>query len=287
MNYRHAFHAGNAADVLKHVVLVRILARLAAKPKPFRVIDTHAGAGLYHLASGPAARTAEWREGIGRLEAAPLPPAAEALIAPYRAVLAATRARHGADAYPGSPEIARCLLGPDDRLIAVESERDVARDLARILAGDPRAKAVTLDGWTALGAYIPPPERRGVVLIDPPYERPDEFETVLAKVSAAWRKWETGMFAVWYPLADAALAERFLRGLVAANPPKLLAASLVLDPERRRGGLPGSGMAIVNPPFGLDGDLAVLLPALATAMGDERAEHRLVWLVRERGGPAR
>ena len=170
MNYRHAFHAGNFADVVKHAVLVRMLVHLRQKPAAFRVIDTHAGAGLYDLGGAEALRSGEWRDGIGRLLAAPIGEQARALLAPYLDALASFNSAGRLASYPGSPALVRAFLRPQDRLIACELEPNAAAALARHLSGDRRSKAVAIDGWTALNAYVPPMERRGLVLIDPPFE---------------------------------------------------------------------------------------------------------------------
>src|SRR5262245_32697079 len=189
MNYRHAFHAGNFADVVKHAVLARILVHLREKPQPFRVIDTHAGAGAYDLAGPEAARTGEWRDGIGRLVAATLPPPAAALIEDYLAAIAARNPAGKLSTYPGSPALARALMRRQDRLIACELEPKAAAALAAELRGDPRAKAIAIDGWTALSAYVPPKERRGLVLVDPPFEAPDDLSRLVQGLAAAHRKW--------------------------------------------------------------------------------------------------
>src|SRR5690348_18334767 len=188
MNYRHAFHAGNFADVLKHAVMTRILVRLRQKPQAFRVIDTHAGAGLYDLAGPEASRTGEWRSGIGRLMGAALDDEVHTLLAPYLDVVTALNG--GAlRLYPGSPLLARAMLRAQDRLLACELEPGAAAALARNLRGDARAKAVTIDGWVALNAYVPPKERRGLVVIDPPYEDAGEFSRLAAALEGARQKW--------------------------------------------------------------------------------------------------
>ena len=199
MNYRHAYHAANACDVMKHALLARILEHLGQKPAAFRVLDTHAGIGRYDLSAPEALRTGEWRDGFGRL-ATPLPGEAEALIAPYRAAVARVRARHGANAYPGSPLIALSMMRPQDRAIFVEKHPADIERLREALERDRRAKAVELDGWIALNAMIPPPERRGVVLIDPPFEEPGEHARLGAVLADAAAKWQTGIFAGWYPI---------------------------------------------------------------------------------------
>ena len=200
MNYRHAYHAGNFADVLKHAVLCRVLTHLRGKPGAFRVIDTHAGSGVYDLRSVEAGKTLEWRDGIGRLIGAELDAPVRALLAPYLDAVAALNPSGALAVYPGSPALVRALLRPQDRLIACELEPQAAAALSRELSGDARAKAIAIDGWTALTAYVPPKERRGLVLIDPPFEQREEFSRLVQGLAAAHRKWPTGHYLVWYPI---------------------------------------------------------------------------------------
>src|SRR4051812_9943177 len=212
MNYRHGFHAGNFADVVKHATLARIVSYLREKPAPFRVIDTHAGAGLYDLTAAEAVRTGEAREGIGRLLKAPLTPEVRALLSPYLDAVAALNPAGRLKVYPGSPLLVRAWLRPRDRLIACELEPRAAAALAKNLETSTRAKALAIDGWTALSAYLPPKERRGLVLIDPPYEAPDEFARLAQAFQEARRKWASGVYLLWYPIKDksgpVALAKR-------------------------------------------------------------------------------
>ncbi len=212
MNYRHAFHAGNFADVVKHIVLTRVLSYLHEKPAAFRVVDTHAGAGRYDLTGDEAQRSGEWRHGIARLLAARLDAAPAALIKPYldivRSFNAAPEGAAELSAYPGSPLIARALLRPQDRMTACELEPAAHRQLVAALRRDRQARVVKIDGWMALPAYVPPQERRGVVLVDPPFEQADEFERLAAGFEAAYAKWPTGIFILWYPLKDARAAAR-------------------------------------------------------------------------------
>jgi 23S rRNA (adenine2030-N6)-methyltransferase len=271
MNYRHAFHAGNFADVLKHAVLVRILTHLGEKAAPFRVIDTHAGAGLYDLASEPATRTGEWRDGIGRLIDADLPDDIRTLLAPYLAAVRAANPGGGMRRYPGSPLIALGLMRPQDRLVACELEPGAAAVLAAQLRRDARARAVEIDGWVALNAYVPPKERRGVVLIDPPYEAKDEFARLAEALAAAQRKWATGIFLLWYPIKERAgpdrLAAALRRGAAAKSAPKILRAEVEWTPEPS-GRLSGAGLIIVNPPWRLAEEMEQrLLPTLLSVLG--------------------
>jgi 23S rRNA (adenine2030-N6)-methyltransferase len=258
MNYRHAYHAGSFADVVKHAVLARIVAHLKEKPAAFRVIDTHAGAGLYDLAGPEATRTGEWRDGVGKLVAAGLAPAACDLLAPYLDAIAAFNAGP-LKVYPGSPLLLQQWLRPQDRLVACEHEPNAARALAARLRSDRRAKAIAIDGYTALNAYVPPKERRGLVLIDPPFEQPDEFDRLAQGLAGAHRKWPTGLYALWYPIKDARESEGFARRLARLGLPRMLQAELVLP---GREGLRGSGLILLNPPWRLEEELGVLLPAL-------------------------
>ena len=187
MNYRHAFHAGNFADVMKHALLVRVLCHLRNKDKPFRAIDTHAGIGLYDLEGDEAGRTLEWQGGVARLDE-PFAPEVEALLAPYREALTATRARHGPRVYPGSPQIARELLRRQDRAVLVELHPADGELLGERFNAVPNMKVMRLDGWTALHGLIPPKERRGLVLIDPPYEDRGELQRLAAELGRAVSK---------------------------------------------------------------------------------------------------
>src|SRR5215468_10296653 len=187
MNYRHAFHAGNFADVIKHIVLTRILLYLQEKPAAFRVIDTHAGAGIYDLAAEEAQRSGEWLTGIARIMQARFTDQSAPLLKPYLDIVRAFNSQNELKAYPGSPLIARALLRPQDRLTACELEPKARKHLIDALRRDSQARVVDLDGWTALPAFVPPKERRGLVLIDPPFEAKDEFERLADGFAVAFR----------------------------------------------------------------------------------------------------
>jgi len=266
MNYRHAYHAGNFADVVKHAMLCRVLVHLRDKPAAFRVIDTHAGAGRYDLTGPEAGKTQEWQGGIGRLMPAELAPPVGTLLAPYLDAVAALNPDGRLAAYPGSPLLVQALLRRQDRLIACELEPKAAAALEHALAGDMRAKAIAIDGWTALTAYVPTKERRGVVLIDPPFEQPDEFARLAQALSAAHRKWPTGTYLLWFPVKDEAEVSDFARGLARLGIAKMLRAELILPTARPDLGLRGSGLIAVNPPWTLYDELQVLLPALAKVL---------------------
>ena len=285
MNYRHAFHAGSFADVFKHAVLCRLLDYLRQKPAAFRVIDTHAGAGLYDLASPEATRGGEWREGIARLLAAQLPDKAAALLAPYLDVVGALNAPGALKTYPGSPALVQAWLRPQDRLIACELEPMAQAALARAMRRDPRVRTPAIDGWTALAAYVPPKERRGLALTDPPFERDDDFPRLAQGLAVAHRKWPSGQYLLWYPIKGRTEPDALAKRLRRLGIPKILRAELIVsslsDPTR----LNGSGLIVVNPPWTLEAELKQLLPLLADVLGREgKGRYTLDWLAAE--GPA-
>lgn len=272
MNYRHAFHAGNFADVVKHAVLALLIERLKAKDAAFRVIDTHAGIGLYDLGSSEAERTGEWREGIGRLWGRMLDPALADLLSPY---LAAVAAANGGAApapltrYPGSPWIARHLFRRQDRLTAVELHPDDTRALSALFAGDIQVRTIALDGWLALGAFVPPKERRGLVLVDPPFEERDEFERMVEAFAAAHRKWPTGIYALWYPVKDLVAVDRLRLALSRSGIRRLLRAELTVGSRDATGLFNGTGLIVCNPPWQFAETLDVLLAGLVPLLARE------------------
>lgn len=262
MNYRHAFHAGNFADVLKHATLAWIISYLQQKPGAIRVIETHAGAGLYDLAASAAARTGEWREGIGRLDQ-PLEGAAEQFLAPYRAALAALRAGHGPQTYPGSPLVCQQMLRADDRYIGAELHGETNWQLSTLLKRDSRFKVILRDGWEVLRANIPPKERRGLALIDPAFEAADEWERLTVEVIAAARKWPTGCFMVWYPLKNPRQSDDLAHAVADAGMASAIRLELLVDDLKTAEKLAGCGLIVINPPWTLRDSAEALLPALA------------------------
>lgn len=293
MNYRHAYHAGNHGDVVKHAVLALILAYLNKKEAPWRFIDTHAGLGQYDLEGEAALKTGEWREGIGRL--APhlglLPRAEERalsgdvllLLAPFAETLRSVNADGTLRFYPGSPAVARALARPQDRLMLCELHGDDGALLAALYLGDQQVKVRRIDGWLALNAFVPPKERRGLVLVDPPFEAPGEFGRLVDGLAAAAEKWPTGMFLLWHPVKDGAAVAAYERGMRTSGLPRLLLAEVMV---RGRTGtrFDGSGLVILNPPWTLKGELDTLLPALAGLLAQgPGAGARTDWLT---GTPA-
>jgi 23S rRNA (adenine2030-N6)-methyltransferase len=272
MNYRHAFHAGGFADVIKHIVLVRILSHLQEKPAAFRVIDTHAGAGIYDLSSEEARRTGEWLTGIARLMQARLSDKAQPLVAPYLDIVRAFNPQAALAAYPGSPLIARAMLRPQDRLTACEIELVARKRLIDALRRDTQARVVDLDGWTALPAYVPPNERRGLVLIDPPFEAKDEFERMADGFAEAFAKWPTGSYLLWYPVksrrATDALARHVADAAAGSKPAgKSLRLEFSAAPQQPGGPLASTGLLVVNPPWTLASELRTILPELEKPLG--------------------
>jgi 23S rRNA (adenine2030-N6)-methyltransferase len=281
MNYRHAFHAGNFADVVKHAVLARILVHLHGKPAAFRVIDTHAGAGLYDLASPQASRSLEWQGGIHRLVTMPIAAPVRSLLAPYLELVLGLNGAGRLTVYPGSPAIVRAYLRAGDRLVACELERNAAGALARHFERDRRIKVIAIDGWTALNATVPPPERRGLVLIDPPFEDADDFQKLARGLEAAHRKWASGTYLLWYPIKSRQEPDALARRLARCGIAKILRAELTLAASREPTRLEGCGLIVVNPPWTLPGELALMLPELASILAGKGGGHRLDWLAGE------
>ncbi|MER9229889.1 23S rRNA (adenine(2030)-N(6))-methyltransferase RlmJ [Mesorhizobium sp. M0437] len=282
MNYRHAYHAGNFADVVKHVVLSRLIEYLKQKDKAFRVIDTHAGIGRYDLSSTEAQKTGEWQGGIGRLVDAALDAPAAALLAPYLEAVRSLNPDGGVKKYPGSPLIARHLMRKQDRLSAVELHpKDTAR-LKALFDGDFQTRVIELDGWLALGAHLPPKEKRGLVLIDPPFEEEGEFGRLVDGLQRAHRRWPGGIYALWYPLKDRRAVAAFRKALKQTGISKLLDIGFEIRPDAVEPSLDGCGMVVVNPPFTLEGELRTLLPALHRLLALEQPSHwTLDWLAGE------
>jgi 23S rRNA (adenine2030-N6)-methyltransferase len=268
MNYRHAFHAGNFADVVKHAVLALLIERLKEKETAFRIIDTHAGVGLYDLTSDAASRTGEWRQGIGRLFSASLDPSLETLLQPYFTALRIASGEGSLHHYPGSPLIARHLLRPQDRLTAVELHPEDAEALRELFAGDHHVKTIELDGWLALRSFVPPKERRGIVLTDPPFEERDDFGKLVTGLAAAHRRWPTGIYALWYPVKDLIAIDRFRKELVATGIRRLVRAELYIRDRGTSGRFNGTGLIICNPPWKFEETLKAFLTGLLPHLAD-------------------
>ncbi len=268
MNYRHAYHAGNFADVFKHALLARVLTYMIRKPAALRYIDTHSGTGLYDLSGEEAARTGEWRDGIARLARATPPADVAELLSPYGTAVGATDPDGRPSFYPGSPAIAQTLLRPQDRIALCELHPVDAGALKRNMGRDRRVKITALDGYMGLNAFVPPPERRGLVLIDPPFESRDEFDRMATALAGAYRKWPSGTYMAWYPIKDQAGVSRFTQGLVPSGLRRILQLHLFVDAHvAAEGPLSGCGLVVVNPPYTLKDEAEMILPFLATVLG--------------------
>lgn len=284
MNYRHAYHAGNFADVVKHAVLALLIERLKGKDKGFRVIDTHAGIGVYDLGGPLAAKTGEWTRGIGRLVAPDLKPVAMAgrlaeALAPYLGAIRAANPGGRLRYYPGSPMLARMLLRSVDRLTAVELHPEDARQLSERFAGDAQVKTIALDGWLALGSFVPPKERRGMVLVDPPYEDQNEFRMLTESFIRAHQRWPTGVYALWYPVKDIGAVKNFHKRLFESGIERIVAAELWIRQRETPDMFNGTGLILCNPPWQLDQTLKTLFAGLAPILAEEpRAGYRVWWI---------
>jgi 23S rRNA (adenine2030-N6)-methyltransferase len=278
LNYRHAYHAGNHADVLKHVVLARLFEHLKKKDKPFRFIDAHAGVGVYDLQGIEAFKTGEWQGGIGKM-AEPFAAHVEELLAPYRELIAAMNVG-GMKFYPGSPELAVRLMRAKDSIVLNELHPEDFAAAERRYAHDKRVRLMALDAEVAIKAQLPPPERRGLVLIDPPYEEKDEAKRAVAMLKEGLRRFATGVFALWYPIKADRIDEQIVRETKAFGVAGTLKVELRVREAFEGGGLAGSGLVIVNTPWKLDDELHTIAPALAARLGLGKWGHAAVsWLV--------
>ena len=287
MNYRHAFHAGSFSDVFKHAILARILVYLARKDAPFRFIDTHAGAGRYDLAGPEAKRSPEWRDGVARLLRASPPSRLAALLKPYVRAIGPYDASGAPSSYPGSPAIAQTLMRPQDRIALCEAHPEERERLVAALGHDGRLSIVGTDGYVALNAYLPPKERRGLVLIDPPFEAADELERLEQAVERAIRKWPTGIYVAWRPIREAKEDAHFLNNVAALGAPNILRLELDVGPgpvgAQGQRPLARAGLLVVNPPHPLFDEARLLMPWLARLLAREgRGSHVCEWLAEPR-----
>jgi 23S rRNA (adenine2030-N6)-methyltransferase len=288
MNYRHHFHAGNFADVMKHALLVRLLAGLQKKEKGFLYLDTHAGRGSYDLSvaekGDTLARAPEYPNGIGRLwTRTDLP---EMLAGYVELVKKFDRERGGGGAaprfYPGSPWIARLLARPQDRLTLCEKHPEEFELLDIAISREPKVSVQERDGYGALRAMLPPPEKRGLVLIDPPFEAADEWAKILTALGEGLQRFPSGVCVVWYPLTERARVEEFFHELLALKLPPTLVAELMIAGERSELKMKGCGLVILNPPWQFDHEAKPLLEFLAGALAQEPGgSGRVRWLVPE------
>ncbi|WP_455925188.1 23S rRNA (adenine(2030)-N(6))-methyltransferase RlmJ [Pseudomonas putida] len=278
MNYRHAYHAGNHADVFKHLVLSRLLALMSRKEQPFAYLDTHAGIGLYDLRGDQASRTGEFLEGIARLwQADDLP----ALTADYMGMIRDMNPDGELRYYPGSPEVARRLTRPQDRVQLNEKHPEDGLLLKENMKWDRRVAVHLGEGWHVPRALLPVPEKRAVMLIDPPFEQLDEMQRCAKALKEAVGRMRQTVAAVWYPVKDQRALKRFYQDLAGSGAPKLLRVELLVHSLERPDSLNGSGLAIANPPWGLEEELRQLLPWLAVKLGQTQGSWKMDWLIAE------
>jgi 23S rRNA (adenine2030-N6)-methyltransferase len=281
MNYRHAFHAGNHADVLKHVVLLALCDALTAKPSPCFALDTHAGRGLYALDADAAQRTGEAAGGIERLLATP---SREPLLERYLAAIHACRVEHGEHSYPGSPWLLAHVLRENDQVACCELQPEEAAALKRNFAGDARVAVHQRDGYAALKALLPPRSGdmkfgRGLVLIDPPYEAQlEEFDAALTALRDGLARWPQATYALWYPIKQRRVLQPFFRQAAALPAKSALLVELLVRPDDSPLRMNGSGLLLLNPPWQLDTTLAPTLAVLRDRLGETGAGTRLEWL---------
>lgn len=278
LSYRHHFHAGNHADVLKHALLARILVALEKKEKPFRYLDTHAGAGLYDLSSERAQKNREFEDGIGRIFGSSDAPEA---LRPYLDAVSAENPGGALRSYPGSPRIARRLLRPQDRMVVTDLNAAEVEELAKLFARDKQVLVERKDAREALRAYLPPPQRRGVVLVDSAFDQPGELARMVEGLVEGHRRFETGVFALWYPLVDARSLRDFEAAVVATGIRKILQVELEVAADAETDSLRGSGLLVVNPPWHLDDEARAILEWLAPRLARGKAGFTVRWLVPE------
>lgn len=288
MNYRHHYHAGNFADVVKHVLLVGLLKALTRKDSPLCYLDTHAGLGLYDLGASEAQRTLEFKTGLSRVKAAPAAGMPE-WVADYQKAVTALQAEKGGFWYPGSPWLALHQLRAQDRAVLMELHPEDAGTLKQNLSRDARVAIHQRNAYEGLTALIPPKEKRGLVLIDPPYEEErDDYAPVVELLKKAHAKWPTGMYALWFPIKDYHAITRFYRRLRNSGIPKILTTELNVLPPDNNLGLNGTGMVVVNPPWQYSDEAFRTLRWLKPVLSDHAgASFRVEWLAGEAAPAAR
>ncbi|MEW7007671.1 23S rRNA (adenine(2030)-N(6))-methyltransferase RlmJ [Lentilitoribacter sp. EG35] len=265
MNYRHIYHAGNFADCLKHAILSRIITYMQKKDKAFRVIDTHAGPGIYDLSSKEAQKTGEWKDGIGKLREANWSKKSKELLTPYFDAVQAVNMGEKFDTYPGSPMITHSLLRKQDRMTVSELHADDFQKLHALFKGDYQVKTQEVNGWHALKSNLPPKEKRGVLLVDPAFEEKGDFFRMVRGAREALERFSTGTMCFWYPIKQGLEMREFNADMVnvVGHPNTIVAELWVKDTAHS---LDGSGMVIVNPPYTLVNELRIILPEMSRAL---------------------
>jgi len=279
MNYRHIYHAGHICDVVKHSVLALLIDYLRGKDKPFAVLDSHAGCGLYDLDDPRALKTGEAEEGIRRLwTTIPKTETVDDILRPYIDAITKINPNGTLCLYPGSPCLTLAMLRPQDRLIACELHPEDVIELKRNLHGEKQAQIHHRDGYAALKALLPFPEKRGLILIDPPFEEPDEFDKMVAATKDIHARFPQAMVALWYPIKERPVIWKFHEALTETKIPKIMKAEFIFQPEVRHDRLNGTGLIIVNPPWVLDSQLDSLFQTLHTSLGTQAQEKSIAFL---------
>ena len=278
LSYRHGFHAGNFADVLKHSLLTLTINALKQKDKPFVYIDTHAGAGKYSFKSEFSQKTAEYQQGIGRIWAASQPPEE---IKDYLSAVRAENTGKQLVRYPGSPQLVKRLIRAQDRMQLSELHGSDVESLQQLFAGDKQVSVAKEDGLERLIKKLPPIQKRGLVLIDPSYEVKSDYNKVVDALQSAHRHFATGVYGLWYPIIDRSVTDRMLQRLQATGIPKQLRIEHSVAPDGSLRGMTGSGMLFINPPWQLHGQAEVLLPWLNQVLAEGQGSWKLEWLVPE------
>lgn len=280
LSYRHSFHAGNFADVIKHVVLVALLQSLLRKDTPCYVHDTHAGRGVYALDSAESQHGREFADGIGRIwHSKDGPPAIQQYLEVFREW---NPGLHTPRFYPGSPAIAQALLRRQDRLLLTELHPQDHMELVSQFKDDKRVQVHKLDAYQGLKAFVPPVEKRGLVLIDPAYERKDEYKRVIAGLQTAYTRWRHGVYAIWYPIMSRGLQTRFLDACIATGIRKQLHIEFLVSPFASERQFVGSGMLVVNPPWQIDDTIQACLDWLRVPLQQNSpVTTEVSWLVPE------
>lgn len=278
LSYRHSFHAGNHADVVKHIVQSLILASLQHKDKPFVYHDTHSGVGRYDLTHEWSEKTGEYKQGIARLwQQADVPEDIQSYLASITALNQGDELRY----YPGSPRVARAHLRPQDRMVLTELHPSDYPLLEQEFHRDRQVAIFKEDGFTRLKASLPPKERRGLVLIDPPYELAKEYRDVINAIAQSYKRWATGIYAIWYPVVNRCDIEDMIEGLQGLGIRKILQIELGVSPDTNERGMTASGMIVINPPWKLESQMETILPFLKQAIAPATGHYKVEWIVPE------
>ncbi|HIF9435178.1 TPA: 23S rRNA (adenine(2030)-N(6))-methyltransferase RlmJ [Photobacterium damselae] len=278
LSYRHSFHAGNHADVVKHIVQSLILDALKQKDKPFVYHDTHSGVGRYDLQDERSEKTGEYKDGIAKIwQQHDLP----AEIQSYLDAITALNKGDVLRYYPGSPRVARAQIREQDRMVLTELHPNDFPLLLQEFRGDRQVKMFKEDGFARLKASLPPKERRGVVLIDPPYELKHEYMDVVNAIKDSYQRWATGTYAIWYPVVYRENITKMIKGLENLGIRKILQIELGVAPDSDERGMTASGMIVINPPWKLESQMQAILPWLQQAIAPETGHHLVEWIVPE------